>query len=105
MGNFSTEDIKELKSRLPIVEELMAKKLELQRNIPSYTDKKIQRAIKVLENLNTSIDFFERLSFADQEALDTLINFNFYRVQPTYKHNRNRQFRPQNAFGNLKIAH
>ncbi|MBR9831814.1 hypothetical protein GYB57_06685 [bacterium] len=78
MGNFSTEDIKELKSRLPIVEELMAKKLELQRNIPSYTDKKIQRAIKVLENLNTSIDFFERLSFADQEALDTLINFNFY---------------------------
>jgi len=78
MGSFSTEDIKELKSRLPIVEELMAKKLELQRNIPSYTDKKIQRAIKVLENLNTSIDFFERLSFADQEALDTLINFNFY---------------------------
>ena len=40
MGNFSTEDIKELKSRLPIVEELMAKKLELQRNIPSFMDKK-----------------------------------------------------------------
>jgi cephalosporin hydroxylase len=50
-GKQDIESIKEILEQLPRLKELLKEKLDLQDNIPTYTDKKIQSGIKVIESL------------------------------------------------------